>query len=301
MKNFKKRIIAFAAICCVAVTAIGCASKDDKSSKSGDDAVVDSPIEYETNEDGAYIKAPLQEIAPGDLGISVDDDVDIDAPDNVEGSTTKKEPATAYVVATDSNNQPVTEMVPVTDAGGEKVTEADGQEVTEAVTVTEVVTVESTEDEEEYISNTKKKYLYWMDISKNADFMFEGQFIKLKFKIKDNAPERDYPVSINHDFAADSGVSLNNQVRCLNGTIRVGGDIEEQDISSLSGIKLYADNVSAKPGEEVECYLNIKDNPGMVAAIIWVSYDSNAMEFTGFEPVGEFGEIAKGVSTGSNN
>ncbi len=301
MKNFKKRIIAFVAICCVAITAIGC-SNSDKSSKSGtEEEILNSPIEYETNENGAYIKAPLQEVAPGVPGISVDDGVDIDAPDNVQGSTSKKEPATAYVVATDSNNQPVTEMVPVTDASGEKMTDADGQEVTEAVTVTEVVTVEPTEPEEEYVSKTKKKYLYWMDISKNADFKFEGQFIKLKFKIKDDAPERDYPVTINPDFAADSGVSLNNQVRTLNGTIRVGGDIEEQDISSLGGIKLYADNVSAKPGESVECYLNIKDNPGMVAAIIWVSYDSNAMDFTGFEPVGEFKEIAKGVSTGSQN
>ena len=194
MKNFKKRIIAFVAICCVAITAIGC-SNSDKSSKSGtEEEILNSPIEYETNEDGAYIKAPLQEVAPGVPGISVDDGVDIDAPDNVQGSTSKKEPATAYVVATDSNNQPVTEMVPVTDASGEKMTDADGQEVTEAVTVTEVVTVEPAEPEEEYVSKTKKKYLYWMDISKNADFKFEDSLSSSNSRSRMTLPRETIPL-----------------------------------------------------------------------------------------------------------
>lgn len=294
MKNFKKRIIAFTALCCVAISStVGCS---DKNSSKKEEALGDIPFEYVTNEEGAQIQAPLQVITPDENGnISFGNGVDINAPDKTES----KEPVTEYVVVTDSNNQPVTEIVPVTEANGQPVTEENGNQATTAVDVTTMITVESTEPDSNYVSDTKSKFIYWMDISKDENFLFEGQFIKLKFKIKDDAPERDYPIAITSDLATNEGKSLNKLTKRFNGTIRVGGEIENHDVSGETGLVVYADKTSAKAGETVDYYLNIKNNPGMAACIMWVSYDANAMEFTGYEAVGQFADIASRITSGN--
>lgn len=296
MKIFKKRIIAFAALCCVAIgSTAGCS---DKNSSKKEPSVGDFPIEYVTNEKGAQIQAPLQVITPNaDGNISFGEGVDLQAPDKTES----KEPVTEYVVVTDSNNQPVTEIVPVTEANGQPVTEENGSQATTAVNVTTMITVEPTESDPNYVSDTKSKFIYWMDISKDENFLFEGKFIKLKFKIKDDAPDRDYPIAITSDLATNEGKSLNKLTKRLNGTIRVGGDIENHDVSGETGLTVFADRVSAKAGETVDYYLNIKNNPGMVGCIMWVSYDANAMEFTGYEAAGQFADIASRVTSGNRN
>lgn len=294
MKNFKKRIIAFAALCCVALgSTVGCSDKNSSSKK--EEAIGDLPFEYVTNENGAQIQVPIQVITPDDNGnISLGEGVDVHAPDVTE----PKQPVTEYVVATDSNNQPVTEIVPVTEADGQPVTDEEGQQLTTAVTVTTMVTVEPTKSD--YVSNTKSKFIYWMDISKDENFLFEGQFIKFTFKLKDDIPDGNYPIAITSDFATNEGKSLNKNTKRLNGAICVGGDIENHDVSGETGLTVFADNVSAKAGDTVDYYLNIKNNPGMVACIMWISYDSNAIEFIDYEPVGEFAEVASRVTSGGN-
>ena len=59
---------------------------------------------------------------------------------------------------------------------------------------------------------------------------------------------------------------------------------------------IYADNVSAKPGDTIDYYVNINKNPGMAAFMIWFSYDSNAMECLGVEACGKFEEISSRTS-----
>ena len=79
----------------------------------------------------------------------------------------------------------------------------------------------------------------------------------------------------------------------LNGTIKVGGTIDPQDIKS-DGITVYADNISAKAGDTIDYYLNLKNNPGLAAILVWFYYDKNAMEVLSVEPAGEFLEVSQG-------
>ena len=142
-------------------------------------------------------------------------------------------------------------------------------------------------------------YCLWMDISKDEPFYFEGEFIKITFKLKDNIPERDYPERINPDFSSIAGQTITaDQVG--QGTIRVGSDIEAQDFSSATGFVTYADNVSAKPGETIDYYINIKNNPGLAAFIVWFYYDANAMDVVSVTSAGEFEDIASKPQTGTS-
>ena len=81
--------------------------------------------------------------------------------------------------------------------------------------------------------------------------------------------------------------------KVVQGTIRVGGDIAAQNVSSESGFVVYGDNVSAKAGDSVDYYLNIKNNPGLAGILVWIYYDANAMEVESIRPAGEFADFAK--------
>lgn len=312
MKNIRKRLIALAALTCIAMTSfVGCSSDDDSSDAGLE--LETSPIELLTNSDGAMFAAPFQVVKPDENGKVNFNGVDINAPDPTQ-PTTKKKTTVIYETVTEADGQPKTEFVPVTDLNGQNVTEADGKVVTEAAVVTQAVTEAATnateaasngasedptaspsDSDSDYKSNTQSMYVLWIDLEKDVDYNFEGQFLKATLKIKDNIPEQDYPISIAPDLSTVAGKSLNKTVKTFNGTVRVGGSIEPKSISS-DQFTIYADNVSAKPGDTIEYYININKNPGMAAMNIWFSYDSNAMECLGIEPCGEFAEISARTS-----
>ena len=344
MKTLKQRLIAIAALTCVAMTSfVSCAdtSSSSSSSNTAADVASDGDIEIVTNDEGLMIAAPFQVITPEDGKVSFND-IDFNAPDPTRASTTEAasettgstasavvtdangQPATEFVEVTDSNNQPVTEMVKVTDASGQVVTEADGKEVTSAVAVTQAVPVteaatqggnqatdasqgnseasEATQaqsSDSNYQSKTESKYIFWIDIGKDVDFKFNGQFVKITFKVKDGTPDGEYPITIDPDISTVDGKSLNRQLNVLNGTIKVGGTIDPQDIKS-DGITVYADNISAKAGDTIDYYINIKNNPGAAALMMWFSYDANALELQKVKACGEFADIANAPEVGGS-
>lgn len=305
MKTIKQRIIAVAAFACVAASALtGCS---DSSSSKKKEALSDDTIEIITNASGDWVASPFQVITPDESGKVNVNGVDINAPDPV------KEESSDTAVVTDSNGEPATEVVTVTDANGEPVTQVntsvdkDGKEVTEIANVTEIVNVTeaatAAEKPADYQSKTAQKYIFWLDIEKDIDYNFDGQFVKMTFKVKDNAPDGDYAVTIDPDVSSVAGVSLNKSIKKFNGTVRVGGDIEAADVSGVDGPAIYADKVSAKQGDTIDYYINIKNNPGCAAMMIWFSYDENALECIGSpKPYGEFAEVAASRATsGSSN
>ncbi len=299
MNNISKKIIAIAAVCCAAFSAVtACSSNEQNSSNKNsgsNDPVGQIPIEYVTDEAGNNIGAPLQVgTAAGGNDISGNNN-QLGADDN----TSPAEPATEYVTVTDSNNQPVTQYVPVTEDGGEIVTEAGGQQVTEAVPVTTVVEVTDSQVAE-YTPGSDSRYMFWLDISENKDYLFEGQFIKLTFKVNENVPNGDYAVNLRTDLSTVGGKSLNASTKKINGAVRVGGSINEQDVSSETGLTVYGDNVSCDPGDTIDYYVNIKNNPGIAAFLIWVDYDPNALEYQGYSPAGDFVDVAARLQTGTS-
>ncbi|MCR4639792.1 hypothetical protein [Ruminococcus sp.] len=289
MTDFRKKAIALAAVACVAITsAASCSKKEAGSASNKTSSTGNSSVEQATagnmptlenieNASGAVVVTPFQTGSPADLanlGLTLPDGVDLNSDDPQTKSTT----------------QPATEVVEVTQANGEKATDANGAVVTEIVT-------KPTEASGEYTSKTDSRYCMWLDISKDSDYVFNGDFIEVVFKLKDNIPNKDYPVRFNPDFATVAGKSIAPD-KVIQGNIKVGGDIEEQNVSSETGFVAYGDNVSAKPGDEITYHINLKNNPGLAAMLVWVYYDSNAMEVEGIYPSGEFEKFASTATTG---
>ena len=298
MSNFRKKAIALASVACVALTSFA-SCMDSKSSSSNAGSKADSnvsenatdadgntvananngngssgngssggDVDFENivNDQGQVVVTPFQSGSSDDFGIPAPE-VDRDSDDPVA-----KEPAT--------------EIVEVTEANGEKATDSAGN------VVTQIVTKPADSSADNYKSKTESKYCFWIDISKDSDYVFNDQFIKVTFNLKDNIPDRDYPVRFNPDLSSVAGKTITPD-KVVQGTIRVGGDIAAQNVSSESGFVVYGDNVSAKAGDTVDYYLNIKNNPGLAGILVWVYYDANAMDVESIRPAGEFANFAK--------
>ena len=303
MFDSRKKVIALAAVVCVALTSFtSCLSSKEQSSNGGSSdnsnttaadsaqqtTTPDVEIDQIKNEDGNVVVTPfqsgsLEEFAATGMPAGNDD-------------LSAEDPTSA---------QPATEVVEVTEANGEKVTDAQGQAVTEIVT-------KPTDASSEYVSKMEKRYCLWVDISPDPDkttekngvqitqdgYAFNGQIIKVTFKLKDNIPEKDYAVRFTPDFSTLRAQSIKPQV--IQGNIRVGGDIAPQDVSNETNCVAYGDNVSAKAGDTVDYYINLKNNTGLAAMLVWVYYDSNAMDVVSISAAGDYAKIAKGTQTGTN-
>ncbi|MDE5556434.1 MAG: hypothetical protein K2J32_01890 [Ruminococcus sp.] len=317
MNNFKKRIIALVSLTCVALSIFtGCADSegDDDTSKKSNKNVSSQAEDIEP-----MTALPFRWGSAEDDGLTIDGvDINQDDPvkaDHVDATkatdeeTTNKENTTAYIAG-----EPITEVVNVTEANGETVTEADGQPVTEVKIIANATpelnntannnnstpdntgsennNTAATEAASEYISNTKGMYAMWIDISKNEDFYFNDSIIKVTFKVKEDAPDGIYNISLSPDLSSIEGKTIVPDT-ILNGSIKVGnGAAEAVDPSSMNGFAVYGDNVAAKQGDTVEFSINMKDNPGLAALVMWYYYDSNALEVVNCVPDGEFAEVS---------
>lgn len=318
MNNFKKRLIALVALTCVALSAFtGCADNDnddESGKKSSKSASIESSEEPMT-------AMPFQWGEQKDSGITIDG-VDINEDDPVKAdhvdptkssddssANDETQATTAYIAG-----EPVTEIVAVTEANGEAVTEANGEPVTEVKTITNstpepttgnnadtsnsdtpnvTTSANKSNTDPDYVSNTKGMYAMWIDISKNENFVFNGSVVKVTLKVKDDAPDGIYDISISPDLSSIAGVSVDADT-VVNGSIKVGdGAADAVDPSSMNGFAVYGDHVSAKQGDTVEFSINMKDNPGLAAICIWYYYDSNAFEVVNCVPDGEFAEVSK--------
>ena len=307
MKNLKKRIAAAGAFICVAAASISFTACSDKNSSNGNDDILnDDAIEIITNEEGYMVAAPFQDGAPEGDSISLNGLLDYNKPDPEKMEAVTEyvpvteaggQSVTEYVPVTEAGGQSVTEYVPVTEAGGQAVTENGGQAVTEAIAVTEAVPVTEAVTvppaDDSYVGNTQMRYIYWLDIEKDIDYTFNGKFAKITFKVKDDAVSRVYPIAIDPDISTVGGVSLNRSTKVFNGAIAVGTGLDApQDVSNVSGPVVYADKITAQPGDTVDFYISFDNNPGVAALMTWVSYDTNALEWQGIKPCGEFEAIA---------
>lgn len=296
MNNFKKRFIAIAALLCVALTSVtGCSGKNESSEggnsggKSGNSAseeapVVVAPFTWAANdtEDENPLDTPDPEAPTGD---SAED------PTKASGEET-----TEYKAVVDENGEPVTEVVTATDAQGQPVTDAKGEPVTEVVPVTTVVQAATQaatrETTKAYTAATTGMYAMWIDISKDENFFFNDSFIRVTFKVKDNIPDGNYSINLTSDLSSIAGVSIKPDY-LINGSVTVGKNATAvQGNIPSDGLVIYGDNITAKQGDTVDFCINMKNNPGLAALVVWFYYDKNAFEIVDCTPDGEFAEIA---------
>lgn len=306
MKSNKKRFLILSIVATLALTSMsGCGyGKEDSNesdSSSGDSTTISDedalkqPITfyYSTDEDEDDEDDALDDEDPT---ASSDDDSDESSSDSSSDSKTE------YVTVTEADGTPATTYVEVTDSSGETVTDSDGETVTESVEVTSVVsgssrTVSNTtsSDSTEYTANMDEAWAMWIDISKDEDYVFNGAFIEVTFKIKDTTPDGVYDVVITDpDFAnLDNGGSTVVPDMVIDGKVYVSEDLEAQrEVTDDDGFAVYADNVSAVQGDEVTLTFNLSNNPGLVAMMFKFEYDKNAMTIVECNAVGEFNEVA---------
>ncbi|MBR2282919.1 MAG: hypothetical protein IJ874_00650 [Ruminococcus sp.] len=339
MKNLTRRITAAAVLLCIASSSVtGCSVVNrhkSSSSSSADEssAVLGYDFEWVVPEDDDTDVDPALN-DPDPVADSSESAVTTKA-----GSSTSYEVATTAVKVTDASGntvttaqvvtqadgQPKTETQTVTDASGAAVTDAQGVKVTEVVTVTtiveqtEIVNVTDNSGQNvtqpvsgsgsgtqttpaaEYTPKNKGRYAMWLDISKDANFLFEGQFLKVTFKVKDDIPDGDYTIRVAPDLSDVTGTTIYPS-KVINGTLRVNnGDIDPVDVSSETGMVIYGDNIACKQGDTVDFYINIKNNTGLVAFMVWVYYDANAVDILSNGTAGDFAEIARnGVDSGDS-
>ncbi len=293
MKNIRKRIIAIAVLACMALSSFaGCSNNsvgkgtsatktqvsDDSSSSSEIAATTGAAVEDITlndikNEDGITVATPFTVGSAGSNPFNLTDPEAGNLNNDTSGAA-----ATTKI-----------ESVVVTDTAGAEVTDAAGAKVTETVVVTSPATTAASDGN--YKSEYDSRYALWLDISQDKDFIFNGQFVKITFKIKEGIPDQDYAVRFKADFSNRLGQTTNPTV-ASQGTIRVGsGDIEANYVDTPSNeFGIYGDNIACKQGDTIDYYINLQNNPGLVATLLWMYFDKNAMDVVSIEAVGEFAE-----------
>ncbi len=298
MKNLTKRIIAIAALLCVAVSGLtscgGVGKSKDDSQQTTEEKVLQFPFE-------------VGQAKEEDIAVADEENADVNGEDPTQAAQEETEDSTEVQNVTEADGSVVTTVQKVTDAKGAVVTNANGEEVTTVAEVTTVVkgsnytangNSNSNTTASNYTPKTDGKYAMWLDISKDENFVFNGEFIHVQFKIKDDVPNGDYKVRISPDLSDVAGKTV-NPGKVTDGIIRVNnGSIDAVDSSDTTENYYYGDNVACKQGDTIDYYINVKNNSGLVAFCVWFYYDSNAMEVITAEPTGEFEEIARQAEFG---
>ncbi len=302
--NIRKRIIALISVLAVAMTGLAGCAKDKEESSGLRNADKYYPLQIGEEDESL-------DIAIGDTTLN------LDAADPVADATDagNQEPATEEVIedVTNAAGEPVTEVVYVTEPSGEQATDAAGEPATEIARVTQLVVkpvetpstpTQAAEDSTSsaYVPAEKGRYAMWLDISGDVNKYFEGETLKLTFKVKDDAVDGDYTLRLSPQYSSIAGVSLKPS-KVINGTIRVNnGTVEANDISAETGdLVTCASNIACKQGDTIDCYISIKNNPGLAAFFIWFYFDTNALEFVDGCAAGEFEEIARQTEIGAND
>ena len=130
-----------------------------------------------------------------------------------------------------------------------------------------------------YTPEFKSYQALWLDISKKQDFVFDGNLLEFEFKVADDAPEGIYPVEIYFtDFSTysanqDENTPLLKDVDTIKGYIAVSKDAPETDKPG-SKMTVSCDSISVKPGDTARFNVRVDNNPGIVAFVLRMRYDS---------------------------
>ncbi len=164
-----------------------------------------------------------------------------------------------------------------TDINGTTVTESGGAPATELYTGTTLATSYA---DKNYTPNNKTYQAMWLDMSKKADFVFDGEFLIFDAKISEDAKDGIYPIDMFHpDFANYDAKSL--QVTTNIGYVCVNANAPSVENETGDGLTVSCKTVTAKPGDTVQIVFELKNNPGFVGFNVMFSYDGNAMTVTG--------------------
>ena len=259
--NSMKKIAAGLLACVITIPAVACShgsstsdsSNAENSQNSQDSLVEDSKISTDENQMITH---------------------ELDFIDITEENSSGDSQAEQNFIVTTIRGEDGQIYVPQTDINGTTVTEAGGAPVTELYTGT---TLATTYAEPSYTPAYKNHQAFWLDMSKKADFVFDGELLVYEFKIADDAVDGVYPLQYyftdiaNWDAASIKDVTLNVGYICIN------SEAPANEQKTGSGLTINPGTVTAKPGDTVQVPVTIVNNPGFVGFRLRMRYDSKAM------------------------
>jgi len=118
---------------------------------------------------------------------------------------------------------------------------------------------------------------WWLDMTRQADYFFEGEFLVLEFEVSEDAPDGNYPITIaKTDIASWEEVQYTPEI--INGEVAVGVPAASQPDMSSSDFSLKVNSVAVKQGDTAKVVIDLANNPGFCGFIIDIQYDVNAMK-----------------------
>ncbi len=121
---------------------------------------------------------------------------------------------------------------------------------------------------------------WWMDISQNEDYVFNGEYLTAEFKIKEGTADGIYPITLDWlDFANWDSETI--EFTGIDGAVIVGGEATENKFNEDGTPQVMVQNVSGKAGDTVKVSFYIENNPGVVANILRFGYNSDVLEYVG--------------------
>lgn len=271
MKTYRKNILALALVGAMAFGLAGC-------NKSGDN---------KTSLTDSELSAILQ---PG-LQISLIDD----SGSGSTATTTTSAPSggnteTMVTTVTDSNGNV---FAVETDDNGNLTTVPYVPPVTTAAQVDPDPTVTTTQNGSSAAPRIETRQALWMDLTKQGDFNFNGQFLTFRFKIKDGAAAGNYPINITHtDFCNYDAVTLRD-IQTAKGYVGVSTAAQADQAPDTSSFLITCNSVEGKPGDTVDITFSISNNSGFAAFDFQFQYDANVLEYVD-------GGAAKDFATSAN-
>ena len=302
MNNIFKKIVAIGLVSVMAVSFTACSDKEGKDKIKTDsltsselEAVMNTPFSIKKYEDSSASQDPVES---GDSS-SADSNSSAGGNDSSSADNNNSSGADSNNSQGDNNNNNSNSNNDNSSNNDNKNNNSSAPDPTDIIENPDVVIVPGSDkndnhEDEPVAYNKEVMEVYWMDIRKKRDIVFEGEYVKATFKIKDNAPNGTYPLTVEWmDFANFDAESV--KPTPIEGSVTVGGSAVETKFNNSSDFQLKIDGVSGNPGDEVTVLINAKNNPGFVACLFRFGYNSDVLEYVRGGVGRDFG-LAQGLS-----
>ncbi|MBE6844286.1 MAG: hypothetical protein E7508_01040 [Ruminococcus sp.] len=285
--NIKKKLIALTAVLAIAASFAGCS--DNKDSAGKDETTEPATLSSEEYDQVTKHDLTIEPFVPGEGEVAQDAVEGGDSSsDNAEGGNAVEGGNAAAGGNDTANNNNATEGGNA--AGGDTNSTAGGNGDSANTNNNDAVAdndagsnnAELPTDGGLQVHNGTRTTMqaWWMDLSKSKDYVFNGEYLVAEFKIKDDAPDGIYPVTLDWlDFANWETQTI--KFTGIDGAVIVGADAPENTFNDDDTPQIMVSNVSGKAGETVKVSINVKNNPGVIGNILRFSYNSDVLEYVG--------------------
>lgn len=294
MLNIKKKIIAIAVVCAMAMSMAACSDKKDGTNDTGIKTATLSSEEAEQLREvdleiSEFIPPTDTEQDPVEQGAdSSSGGADSDAQSGAQSGDNSEIDQSSFDPEQVMNE---TDMVIVPGNEDPDSSSGDNNNNNNSNNNNSNSNENNNSNSEDVIKGAKKiQQAFWMNLS--GDYVFDGEFITATFKIKETTADGTYPITIDWlDFSNISAVTVD--ATGINGSVVVGGEATANTFKNDGSFEVMADNVSGKAGDTVTVSIRFNKNPGICASVLRFGYDSDALEYVSGGKGADFIEAIK--------